>query len=438
MGPIYQPTDVVLAKVKGYPAWPAMVVPNELIPENVLRTKHQQTSKRKTAADDDPTNGEEDDLDDDDPSKFIVYSDILKFKKFTTARPQYCVKFFCDDSYIWVKSADLKPLTVEQCNTWLAKPSSRNKKLIPAFEMASKGSDGIDVWEFIEYGSAGKPGEEEYVESYDEEEEEDVSIDENSGDEYEEGRRKSTRQKHKRQKQAPRNRRATRSRRQSNESDDEPPESEDEVIVPKAKRAKVKGKSKGKPTIPKYKYEDDEDWTLVGMGPQDLSIQKFASPYAKTLSQKRQFDDHVETKLELADRLHGINKLLLDILLPNERKGQNSRDGYEVLLYELSEALSTRGFHDKFLTVFQSNNELLSYFRLLFNMKGEDLRKWDFWDELQQDFESIYRYKFIPDQEEWSRERQLIEEVDVPIEENGKDAIRTSDIKQEQEVDTAN
>lgn len=31
----YQPTSIVLAKVKGYPAWPAMVLDESLLPEHI-------------------------------------------------------------------------------------------------------------------------------------------------------------------------------------------------------------------------------------------------------------------------------------------------------------------------------------------------------------------------------------------------------------------
>lgn len=434
MSRIYQPTDIVLAKVKGYPAWPAMVVPIELIPENVMRSRHQQVSKRKGTGDKDMIDGdeiEEEESGDDNPDDFIVYSEILKFKKFNTPRPQYCVKFFCDDSYIWVRSADLKPLSSEQCNAWLKKPSSRNKKLIPAFEMASKGIDGIDVWEFIEYGSAGKPDEEEYVEYEEEEEEEEeaVSADENSGDEYEEGRRRtrparsSARQKQKRAKEASSNRRATRSRKQTDELSDEPLESDDEIIAPKAKRAKLKPKGRTRPTVPKYKYEDDEDWILVGRGPQDLSIQQNMSSFAHKLSQKRNVEDHVDTKLELADRLHGINKLFLEIIIPNNETSKTLKEDYEVLLDELSLALSIRGFHDEFVTVFQSSNELLAYFRLLFNLKQTELRDWDLWDQFQDYFETIYNHKFIPDRVQWSKDEQSIRGSELRIEQNGRDEV---------------
>lgn len=161
---IYQPTDVVLAKVKGFPAWPAMVIPKELIPENVWKIRSRiSVDKAETKEDQDSTPDEEFGSDY-DPNDYIIYSKVLKFKKNKEQPSLYCVKFMCDDSYIWVKQSDMQPLSVEECQKWLASKTKKNKKLIPAYEMAMKGSSGIDVWEFVEYGSMGKPDEDEYIE----------------------------------------------------------------------------------------------------------------------------------------------------------------------------------------------------------------------------------------------------------------------------------
>lgn len=66
---------------------------------------------------------------------------------------------------------DMKILTSEDCRKWLSGKQRKNKKLIPAYEMAMRGKNGIDIWEFVEYGSYGKPDEEEYVEEEEEENE---------------------------------------------------------------------------------------------------------------------------------------------------------------------------------------------------------------------------------------------------------------------------
>ncbi|QLL34220.1 hypothetical protein HG536_0G00770 [Torulaspora globosa] len=415
MSHIYQPTDVVLAKVKGYPAWPAMVVPTELIPQHILRLRHQQSAKQKPAADEEIRDDEQaDEQEDENPVNYIFYSNILKFRKFDSPCQQYCVKFFCDDSYIWVKPADLKPLTIEDCQKWLAKP--RNKKLIPAYEMASRGSEGIDVWEFIEYGSAGKPEEEAYEEPYEDEEditgeESSVEYEDESSGERQRPSRTSARQKKNRESKSTPNRRSIRSRKRADEREDEDLDSDEEILEPKAKRAKIKSKANKKRLVVKYKFEDDEDWTLVGRGPQDLSVQDKVSPFVNKLSQKRNMEWHLETKLELVDRVNGVNKLLLDILTSNEeRDTANLREDCEIVLDELNVALSTKGANDEFATVFQSSAELLSYFRLLFNMKSNDLKDWRLWDQFQHCFALIYGHEFIPDNEQWTAQKTPPEE----------------------------
>ena len=69
---IYQPTDVVLAKVKGFPAWPAMVIPKELIPENVWKIRSRiSVDKAETKEDQDSTPDEEFGSDY-DPNDYII------------------------------------------------------------------------------------------------------------------------------------------------------------------------------------------------------------------------------------------------------------------------------------------------------------------------------------------------------------------------------
>ncbi|KAG7195107.1 uncharacterized protein KQ657_003628 [Scheffersomyces spartinae] len=73
------PGSVMLAKVKGYSAWPAMVLDPDLLPENISALK--------------PKNG-------------------INFTP---------VRFFADDTYIWIKNADLRELSVEVIQDYLKK-----------------------------------------------------------------------------------------------------------------------------------------------------------------------------------------------------------------------------------------------------------------------------------------------------------------------------
>ncbi|CAI6664835.1 BAF_HP2_G0043920.mRNA.1.CDS.1 [Saccharomyces cerevisiae] len=452
---IFQPTDIVLAKVKGFSAWPAMIIPNELIPDNILKTKPVSVHKGKSGSDkkanedidadtesearDREQSEEEEDIEDfgeseDNPEKFIIYTPVLKFRKNDTLKSTYCVKFFCDDSYIWVKPTDMKILTSEDCRKWLSGKQRKNKKLIPAYEMAMRGKNGIDIWEFVEYGSYGKPDEEEYVEEEEEENEPEKKAIRPT--------RSSSRQRQKRASETEKSeggnsnkrKRVTRSTRQqaidaSEEEEEEEEEKVQETVRKRPQRTKTKKvvvsktkpnpktkakKEKPKPPKPtKYHFEDDEDWSIVGLGPQDLSIEKTMDPIAKKLSQKKNLEKHVEIKLDLEDKLAGINKLLCDVLCSAINQAVSIKDDFEIILDELQIALDTRGSRNEFITIFQSNNSLLLNFRILFNLRKRELNKWDLWDRFQDIFKHIYSYQFIPDTEDWQLEQNMeIEEMD--------------------------
>ncbi|AMD20873.1 HDR131Cp [Eremothecium sinecaudum] len=444
---LFQPTDIVLAKVKGYPSWPAMIIPNEIIPANVIRL-HRRNQKF------DEEEVMEDEESDADDTKYIRYSEHLKFRKFETAQSSYCLKFLCDDTYTWTKAQDMKLLSPDQCKSWLEgttrskkKQPSKNKKLIQAYEMAMRGSD-IDVWEFVEYGSAGRPEEdeeEEYVEEedspvYEEDAEEldDESLSDDEDVDEEISSRRSSRQKRaarpvskptrssKRQRAARQKReledkptrrtRASASRGESVSVDFDEDENEDELedsdigeelpAIPTRSSAKANAglaskqasNKKKKPAEPeRYKYEDDEDWRLVGMGTQDLTIPS-SNPLVNRLSQKKHLELHNEMKQELQEKLLMVNKLMLEsILSPKTRK-----DDLELVLEELDLALSMRGAHNELITVFLFNNELLMNFRALFNLKQPELGKLNLWNRFMDIFQDIYGYEFILDTQAWS------------------------------------
>ncbi|EDO15737.1 hypothetical protein Kpol_1073p25 [Vanderwaltozyma polyspora DSM 70294] len=447
---IYQPTDLVLAKVKGFPAWPALIIPVEIIPDNVLKDKFKgpHGSKAKQIDQDKVDENEDDSLendedevseeiDDNNSDKFIIYSDMLKFRKNDVIKSHYCVKFLCDDSYIWVKPSDIQPLSVEECKGWLKTANKKkvNKKLIPAYEMASKGSNGIDIWDFVEYGSYGKPDEEEYVEDDYEDEETNTKTRKRSSRKAEAPTRTSARQSEKRkreeEKMPKRSTRATRSKRtkvkeladdQLSEIEAEEEENsfieEEKITTQKTTSRKGKAKSKGKPstkatksitTIPKiekYQYEDDVDWNVVGLGPQDLSLKSHTNRLVNKLAQKKNQETHSETKLDIMDKLTGVNKLIVDLLIPdpnNLDKGSSDiKEDYEVVLDELELALQYNGSNDEFITIFQSNSELLINFRIMINLKYSLLKEWNILDGFQSLFSEIYQSELIPDESKWS------------------------------------
>lgn len=436
---VYQPTDIVLAKVKGYPAWPAMIIPSEIIPPNVLKSNsHSHLSDEE----DEMENGDEDNNNND---QYIIYSKILKFKKFKKHQEVYCVKFFKDDSYIWVKGTDLQPLTLEDCQAWLEKNQlGTNKRVFPAYEMACDGfrGNGIDVWEFVEYGSKNRKvnaGDEEYTE--DDQSQGKTRRSTRNGGKQSKGKggkqltpenptRVSARQRKLREKAIEQEDeqefseeeekevkpRATRKR--NTRSHDKPTKkitaktesvSSRSITPPKKKAKTVKAVKKTvipkKPVVVKYNYEDDEDWVIVGMGTQDYEVTSKMSTIASKLSQKKNVEKHNETKLDLADKLLSINKLLVSSF-----NNTPTKEEYEVILDELDIAWTLNGSKNEFISTFRSNNELLINFRILFNLKLDDLQKFNLYDNFQETFDLIYDCPFIPDLESWSKNKVLGDE----------------------------
>ncbi|CAL9735988.1 ISWI one complex protein 4 [Monosporozyma servazzii] len=416
---VHQPTDIVLAKVKGYPPWPAMIIPNEIIPPNVLKTNsHVYVDENETENEEDEQHGD----------NYIIYSKILKFKKYSTPQEVYCVKFFKDDSYIWVKYDDLQTLTLKECQDWLTEneSSGKHKRLIPAYEMACDGfkGNGIDVWEFVEYGSKNRKtnaDDEEYTEV------ENSTDSPRSGRSTRKGRTKrglsperptriSIRQRHLREEEKPEEEeeeveekpRATKKRntRSTGKNVKELEIKKAVVTPPPKKKAKVESKPvPPKPIIEKYHYEDDEDWTIVGMGPQNYTVTAKTSSLVTKLSQKKNLEKHNETRLDLIDRILSVNKLLFNIFT-----GSSLKDEYEILLDELDIILAMNGSKNEFISTIRNNNELLVNFRILFNLKLDDLQKFDLYDNFQQVFDSIYDCSFIPDLVPWSKNKITVDE----------------------------
>ncbi|CCK68839.1 Ioc4p KNAG_0B04000 [Huiozyma naganishii CBS 8797] len=403
-GYIYQPTDIVLAKVKGYPAWPAMIIPTELIPPNVLKTNSHLKSS---------------DSEDSDSDESIKYSKLLKFKKFKTSQDAYCVKFLKDDSYRWAKAHELQLLTTEDCEEWLKKNKSKQKRLTPAYRMAIAGlsgdakTPGIDVWEFVEYGSNGKDDDEEYVEDEEEEKKHTRSsrrVKERAASAettQKRSTRKSARQRALQETEQERHSetedlaRARRKRKRSTRTSKTAVEAEPQPKKTKVKSAKTRAEPK--PKVEKYNYEDDEDWSIVGRGPQNYTIDRHISPLVHKLSQKKNQDAHAETRLDLTDKLSSINKLMSGLLV----KDTFEKEDYEVILDELDILLGVKGAKNEFITVFRNNAELLVNFRILFNLKQGGLEDCSLWEAFQDTFQSIYDFKYQPDTEPWSKETDI-------------------------------
>ena len=487
---IFQPTDIVLAKVKGYPPWPAIIVPEEIIPQHILEIRPRQHAPITTGASKAVSRR----------PQYIRYSDELRFKKFETRQDHYCVKFFADDSYLWVKVGDISALGHRDTSKWLKSGKKKQKRLVPAYEIADKvlsQTKRFDVVKFVELGS----GEEMFAE-------EEVSVSagrkrtqkqkrraDNEGLQEETNNKKRRRKKddgsnssQKGEDQTiheetvtstpdlKRKTRLTRSRTSKNvtpeseqkldlqsDSGDTQPELVDEIPTrtskrrtgkttasaskskPAAKTKKVKPepKPKPKPVIEKYNYEDDENWAVVGLGPQDSSIDKNVSSVVRKLSVKKNMDTHQEKKLDLMDRITSINSRLFDLFRgivdeseekPEEKSKEQdqipSKESYELILDEFDSVLNTKGAKNEFITVLRSNNELILNFRFLFNAKRHELENFGLWDAFLDIYEAIYHYRFVPDKEEWDLNANNVQ--DTEMKSKGDDVIgEASQVKSE-------
>ncbi|SCU91260.1 LAMI_0E05270g1_1 [Lachancea mirantina] len=395
---VYQPTDVVLAKVKGFPAWPAMIIPEEIVPENVLKGRPGKPAKELDASETEES--------DKDISNYIVHSDFLKFRKNRIVHLSYCVKFFFDDSYIWVKPQDFKPLLPEECAKWLENIRRKPKRLVAAFEMAKRGPGGIDVWEFVEYGSQGKPDEEEYVEEEPAVEEvpqepessphvsdvDEVQSLANDSDFDEEPKTRAVKA---------RTSRAAKKRTRGGR-DVELQELSMSPPPPSRTKARASAKKQKTPEIPKYKYEDDEDWSIVGLGPQNSSINQ-SNTLIRKLSQKRNLEVHNELKADLREKLSFAKKLVMGAIFSGSEK--ENEENLHMVIDELDQSLSLKGSQDELITVLYADNEILISLSALLNSKGDQLKEMGLWDKFQQWFTNVYGHEFVPDEEPWSMEK---------------------------------
>ena len=119
----FTPRAIVLAKVKGYPPWPAMVLEESILPEEVLAKKPKSVKQLKKKG----------------AKKVFVLP----------------VRFFSDDTYIWMRSTDVKVLTQEMSRDFLENKKKRKGTLLQyAYELAN---NPPEMELFAKWGSKGKP-----------------------------------------------------------------------------------------------------------------------------------------------------------------------------------------------------------------------------------------------------------------------------------------
>ncbi|KAK6460607.1 transcription coactivator [Scheffersomyces coipomensis] len=149
----FQPTTIVLAKVKGYPAWPAMVLEESILPEHIIAKRPKSSRGPSTS------NGS------------TVSSPAKKKRGAAVSIPSKVlpVRFFSDDTYIWINSNDLKLLSKDDISAHFSNTGGKRRKdnlLEKAYELAN---DPPDMELFVKYGSRAAPPSEPEIEEIEEE-----------------------------------------------------------------------------------------------------------------------------------------------------------------------------------------------------------------------------------------------------------------------------
>ncbi|KAJ8097003.1 hypothetical protein POJ06DRAFT_283653 [Lipomyces tetrasporus] len=147
----YLPGAVVLAKLKGFPPWPAMILADAFLPPHILKLK----PKASTGT----------------PGSARIKRKGLSVEEEDASLPtSFPVRFFNDDNYMWASRSDLKPLSREQAQKYIdavsSKPSKKDKSLVAAYKIV------IDPPTLEEFAKGTS------VHASEEEEEEDVEMEE--------------------------------------------------------------------------------------------------------------------------------------------------------------------------------------------------------------------------------------------------------------------
>jgi len=132
----FKPGTIVLAKLKSFPPWPAIVIPYDLVPEGVSKSKPKHLPQPRGSTKK-SKNG----------NTSVASTPVKQDNRI------WCVRFLRDDTYMWGGINDISLLTKPQIEKFLN--DKKGKKLIKsAYEMAL---NPPDVEEFIIWGSNGKP-----------------------------------------------------------------------------------------------------------------------------------------------------------------------------------------------------------------------------------------------------------------------------------------
>jgi len=142
----YQPNDVVLAKLRGYPPWPGMIVEDADVPTHV--------SKERPAVKKGPGNS-------------------------------FCIRFFPAGDYSWMGPKEISLLQKHEIEAYISEPHKKNGDLLDGYKVA------LDPTEWL----AKKKDEAENAPAYDPAGEVDELEDEDADGEEDTGGKKGTKRK---------------------------------------------------------------------------------------------------------------------------------------------------------------------------------------------------------------------------------------------------
>ncbi|THH06047.1 hypothetical protein EW145_g4357 [Phellinidium pouzarii] len=275
----YEVRDVVLAKIRGYPSWPAQVVDPENVPKEVA--KERPGSKKQTF---------------------------------------YCVRFFPAGDHAWVPPKDLSKLKTHEIEAYIAEPHKKSGDLLTGYRIALN----PESWE---HQMADQRAEAEEAEA-------DAEVDELDGEEEAADEDKPAKTK-KRKRESEAGAKAKPKAKKEKEKDKDASEAPAKKKKPAAEKADKPAKPRKNGAKSKTMVESEDDGERDGdAGPS----KKASSPPAKKA--KRDKEEEVDPEMEndpeankVKDMRHKLQRAFLGKALPKDE----DTPGLDVLFNKVEE-----------------------------------------------------------------------------------------------------
>ncbi|KIJ50409.1 hypothetical protein M422DRAFT_27395 [Sphaerobolus stellatus SS14] len=258
----YKINDIVLAKIRGYPAWPGQVVDPDKVPPAVQ--KERQSGKR------------------------------IKF---------YCVRFFPAGDHSWVVAKDLSLLQKHEIEAYINEPHKKSGDLLQGYKIALNPSE----WEAKMAQKLQEKAEEEADEDVDQ------LDDAEEGEEEDDEPKKKSRKRKRESEVKPKKKESTKSATGS-----EPKEKEKEKKAPPKKRTAKKNGVRSKEQI-----ESEDDGAEAADGEEAADSNKKGGPPAKKAKKDKGGEDgelaHLNNNpeaLKVKEWRHKLQRAFLSKVIP--------------------------------------------------------------------------------------------------------------------------